>query len=466
MSQSALAGLAAAGVALAAGLGPAPTLAATPAGGALGEPAAPAAETAGPTPADRLQAALAPPLAALVAEVLARNPEVARARAAAAAAGERAPQARAWPDPTAALAVFLEEPEAEVAPQRLAATLSQRVPWFGKLALREREALLIAAAARAEVEARRLDLVTETRRQWYELVFLGTQEAVVEADRATLVRYEELARARYASGVGLGQAVVKIQAEITQDDHRLLEIAGRRAELVAGLNALRDRPHTAPVSPVPEAPPPLPPAPPGPALRLEALESASRDARPELARARALIAAAEAGVELAEKAYRPDLTLGLEYTLRDRPRDPSDSSDEGMLGLMVGVDLPVRRRRLAAGVAEAAARRTAAEEELRSVAAGIDHMLGELVERIPLARRQLALFDDLLVVQAEEALRSAEAAYASGAVGALELLDAERVLLEVEVAAARTHADYLILLARLEGEVGAPLADLSSGDAP
>ena len=78
---------------------------------------------------------------------------------------------------------------------------------------------------------------------------------------------------------------------------------------------------------------------------------------------------------------------------------------------------------------------------------------------------QLALFDDLLILQAEEALRSAEAAYASGSQSALDLLDAERVLLEVRIASARARADSLILHARLEGALGAPVEVLLNGDA-
>jgi outer membrane protein TolC len=42
----------------------------------------------------------------------------------------------------------------------------------------------------------------------------------------------------------------------------------------------------------------------------------------------------------------------------------------------------------------------------------------------------------------------------------LDLLDAERVLLNVRIAAARVRADYAIAIARLEGEIAAPLTNL------
>ena len=169
-----------------------------------------------------------------------------------------------------------------------------------------------------------------------------------------------------------------------------------------------------------------------------------------MARARALIAAAETGVDLAKKESKPDLTLGLGYTLVGGRRDPAgrampppDNGDD-ILGVTLGVNLPVWRERIAAGVTEASSRSTAAEDALRAEVAGIDGQLDDLAARLPLIGEQVRLFDRVLATQAEEALRSAESGYAAGSVGALDLLDAERVLLEVRIATARSRADYQI----------------------
>ena len=94
--------------------------------------------------------------------------------------------------------------------------------------------------------------------------------------------------------------------------------------------------------------------------------------------------------------------------------------------------------------------------------AEIDGDLADLARRIPLIAEQLALFDDILTVQAEESLRSAEAAYASGTAGALDLLDAERVLLGVRIAAERARTDLAVAAARLEGVAAASLETLNT----
>jgi outer membrane protein TolC len=417
-------------------------------------------------PAEGLAASLPPPLNDLARDVLERNPDLARARREAVAAELRAPQVRSLPDPMATLTPFLASPQTRVGPQQLTAAVSQRLPWFGTLALREQAALYAAAAAQAAAAARAVALVTETRRFAYDLAFLAAQEAAVRADRATLEHYEELARARYSSGIGLEQAVVKIQAEITKDDNRLLDIATRRAALLASLNALRDREPGAPVPPVA-----LPAGLAVPELDPARLTELALGARPEVARARARIAEAETMVELAKKSYFPDVTLGLSYTLVGRRDDaagramPPEGDGDDVLGLTAGVNLPVWRRRLEAGVEEAAQRELAARDALRGVASEIGGSLGDLVHRIPLTAEQHALFVDVLTIQAEEALRSAETAYGSGALGALDLLDAERVLLEVRIATARILADLAVAVARLEGAVAQPLAARPAGAA-
>ncbi len=393
----------------------------------------------------------------VLAEILDRNPEVGALSAAQRAAAERAPQASALPDPMAAVTAYLWRPETRVGPQRFTGSLSERFPWFGKLRLREQAALAEAAAAGARVEAARLRLVTEGRKLCDELAFLQDFERVVREDRSTLVHYEELARARYASGFGLEQSIVKIQAEITRDDARLLDIATRRASLRASVNALRDRPAGMPVavSPLPE-PRETP-------LDLERTRSRALAQRPELVGAEASIARARALLGLARKERAPDVTLGLSYTsVGDRTDaagrlSPPPDNGKDILALSGGVNLPIWNRRIAAGIEEALQNEQQAEESKRAVMAGIDRPLGDLLAKIPLTWQRLRLFEDVLVVQADQSLRSAESGYSAGTLHALDLLDAERTLLEVRIQTSRTRADYDIALAELEGAVGAPV---------
>jgi outer membrane protein, heavy metal efflux system len=399
-----------------------------------------------------------PELAGVLRDTLERNPEIAAAEARLEAERQIAPQARVLPDPEVQLTAYLMPPQTRVGALRAMAMVSQRLPGAGKRGLREQSALQFATAAAAEVEARRLRLITDARRLYHEAGYLDAAFAVLEADRVTLAHFEELARARYASGVGLQQDVVSIQAEITKIDGRFADIRARRASVLAAINALRDRPGAG-----------LDPRPPTrtrlPLAGWETLRERALESRPELSAVDALILRAEAEADIAGKRGAPDFNIGLVYGFVE-PRTDANPPDNGEddLGVTGGITIPLWRDNLRAGVEEASQRRLAAQEQRRAVVASIDRELQELRGRIPEVERQVDLFEGPLRIQSEQVLRSAEAAYAAGRIDGLALLDAERTLLDVGLAAQRSRADLAIALAELEGTIAGPLAVHDKGE--
>ena len=388
----------------------------------------------------------------LLAEVAERNPQVAVAAAEAQTAAHRIPQVSALPDPVAGLTLFLSAPETRVGPQVATASLSQRFPWTGTLGLRERVALDRAAVSVARMHETRLGVISSARRLAIELAFLDAHERLLRDDLGTLDHFEALARARYASGEGLGQAVVKIQTEITRAEAALLDLSARRASLESRVNALRDRSETAP----------LPSFELGPIRVLNETRAQLREdalaSHPSLVAARASIAAAEASVSLADTAARPELSAGLMYTIVDH-RDDADPPDNGkdIVGLTGSISLPVWREPREAAVEEAVAARLAADERMRVLTSELDARLDDLLTRLPLIEERARLFDGVLTVQAREALDSAISAYSVGTVDALDLLDAERVLLQARIAVARARADWQVAVADLEEVAGRPV---------
>ncbi len=413
-------------------------------------------------PADRLLRATSDPaLRSLAEEALVRNPGLRAASARYRAALLEAPRAKALPDPAAEVMAFPLSPETRVGPQRLSVGVSQALPWAGKRGLRESVALHSAEALREEVAADRVTLVTEVRSVYYELLFIDRYFDITRVFRQHLVQHEEISQARYATGVGPAQAVIKLQAEITRVERELLNLESRRIDLIAKLNRFRDRPAATPIeraalgAPVEKA-----------ELDAAVLVERARVLRRELHAADARIARAEALERLAEKGYRPDFVVGMSYTLVD-PRDdaaarlmPPEGNGDDILGIRGGIRIPLWRDKLAAGVEQAVELQIAAASAKRDLMLSIETAIQDLTQRLPLWWRQLRLVEDLLVLQAEESLQSAQAGYVAGTLNALDLLDAEHILFEATTAAARAKTDYLVGLAQLEGAVGEPLGSL------
>jgi len=411
-----------------------------------------------PGPADFIVENLSEPgVRDLLTEILERNPGIAELKARMAAAGSRSTAVRKLPDPTAEVTAFVLPPETRVGPQRFSARLNQRLPGGGKRGISEKAADLERQAIAAEIQVLRLQLISEARRLVAELGYLDEARRVIARDHTTLEHYEELARGRYASGEGLQMDAIQLQAEMSRLESRQTELDERRAGVVAEINHLRDRSGATVDLGAPVA---LPTG----SLDWDRLHELALVSRPELKVDMARIERSGALIDLAGKDRSPDFSVGLTYAYVDRRTDvdvPSNGQD--VLGISGGITIPLWKTGNDAEVEAATQMQLAEEASRRSTITGIQRQLEDLRGRIPEIKRRLALLEDVLPIQSEQALASAESAYAAGRVDALALLDAERLLLDVRLTAARSRTDLAIAYIDLEAAVAAPIYSAQGG---
>jgi outer membrane protein TolC len=239
--------------------------------------------------------------------------------------------------------------------------------------------------------------------------------------------------------------------ELGKLEDRSQTLADLRGPFVARLNAALGRPAGAPVDP-PSDPYPVPGAIDEAALR-DGLPASSPALR---ARARAVLAA-DASIELADAAYYPDFALGLEYTSIGRASMPVDGSGDDALAVTLGIDLPLWRGRLDAGLARARAERSAAVASAADERLALGAELAMTLYELRDADRRLALFRDGLVAKGRQALAAVSAAYSAGEASLLELVDSQRELLEFELSAARAETDRGNALIHAESLTGVTL---------
>ncbi len=398
-----------------------------------------------------------PALGGYVSRALEANPALKAAERRYRAALEQVPQATALPDPMVTFTQAIRSVETRVGPQDNAVMLSQAFPWFGKLDLKGRMATQAAAAASEAYTAAQRDVIAQVKAAYYGLGYVDAAVAVAEEERSLLAHYERLAEDRYASGQGQLQAVIKIQAELTTIVSRLLMLREQRASLAARINTLADAPPAAAVPTVRLAAPPVALA---SSLDVGALSALGEAHRPEVKAADARVARDERAVDLARKNYWPDIVLSAGFVNVGRRHDaagvasPPPDNGKNALTVSVGVSVPLWRGKLKAAVRQAADQAAAGQQDRAAVVNGIEEDVRDQVVALQTLAEQIDLFQRVLIPQAQEAQRSTEAAYQTGQVGVLDLLDSERVLFDVHLANAKQQTDYLIALAKLERAVG------------
>jgi cobalt-zinc-cadmium efflux system outer membrane protein len=395
-------------------------------------------------------------LARYIEEALDRNPGIRQSFARYQAALQRLPQVSSLPDPMLTLTQYIRDPETRVGPQTTMLSLSQKLPWFGKLSDKEKIAAKEAAVYRFLHEAKEADVIQKLKLAYYSLGYIDRALDITEEDMSVLTHYETLARARYEQGVGIQQAVVKLQAEITRDRSRLEELKKQRVDLETTLNSLRDFPSNSPIEKVPPNKKPEVP------INVEDLYRIGQSHKPEIQAALLQIEKNEKRIQLAKKTYWPDVTVGAGFTNVIDRMDPAgistppDQNGKNIYSVSVGINIPIRRRKYDAAVAEATEEKIASRENYRDAVNSMEASIRSIGFRIETLDRQISLFSDTLLPQAEQALRSTEAAYSTGGVGVLELLDSERVLLDVRLSLEKFDSDYRKSLAEMERVTGVP----------
>ena len=400
-----------------------------------------------------------PQLRIYINEALDRNPGIRQSFARYQSALQRMPQVSSLPDPMLSLTQYLRSPETRVGPQTTTLSLSQKLPWFGKLSDKEKVAAKEAASLQFLYEAQRAEVVRKVKLAYYSLGYIDRAIEITNEDLSVLEHFETLARARYEQGVGLQQAVVKLQAEITRDQNRLEDLRRQRVDLEATLNSLRDLPSTTSVEKVPVEDRPKVD------IVYERLYQVGRNHRPEIQAALLQIEKNEKRIQLAHRNYWPDFTVGAGFTnvmnRSDLPGilNPPDQNGKNIFSVSASLNIPIHRKKYDAAVAEATEDKLASQELYRDMVNSMEASVRAIGFSIETSERQISLFENTLLPQADQALRSTEAAYSTGSLGVLDLLDSERVLLDVRLGLAKLDSDYMKSLAEMERATGAPFKE-------
>jgi outer membrane protein TolC len=316
------------------------------------------------------------------------------------------------------------------------------VPLFGSNRLNRRSAAEAVVAERAAATLAHYELFGAAWDVYAEAFHSGELARHAAEHRSLMDRLVESARARYESGRGRLEDVLRAEAERARV---LADLAAYRAEersALARLAALRGvEPTGAPDS---LAPPPEPIVPAEAAGWLVAVEPGHARLRETEARTSRYRFAARAARRMAW----PDLELRGSYGRRG-PLEGGIELD-GMYSVTVGFMLPIfARSRELSEAAEMDAMARAAESERRAAELELRQQVSALHASAAAARRAVSLLADTVVVTQRRAVDASWSAYAAGSTDLWRVFEAAHALYNEEVALTRAR----LQLARAQAQM-------------
>jgi outer membrane protein TolC len=383
---------------------------------------------------------------------LEKNPEIQMLRERLGVVSARAKQAPYLEDPQIAFqlgGVPLSNPTSFNQADTNSIGIRQMLPFFGKLTLKEKIAQQEEKVAEQELHAKEREIISMVKMAYADL-FMAQRAIEILREQLEIMRtIIGATEARYRVGRVTQQDVFKALLEQSELMNQLIVTEQESSTAEVKLNSAMYRPPRTPIQvPADLTLPEIASTPSG----LDELALANR---PELRGAEREIERAERMYELADKNRKfPDFMLGWDYM-----RMPTDMKKD-RYGAMVNITIPfspwtIGRRNYE--VEETLA-------EIRTAKSNRDAMrnmtlkqVGESQAKVQAAKRSVQLYREGLLSQAELSFRSALAAYQTGRVEFVNLLEAERALREARMGYYKTTASFLQNLADLERAVGREL---------
>jgi outer membrane protein TolC len=321
-----------------------------------------------------------------------------------------------------------------------AITVSQGLPYPGKLTLRSKVAATEADAARWSYEDTRVRLIAELKVAYLDYILITRTLAIVGRSKTALEQYRGIAEARLAVGKASQQDVLRAGLELSILLGRIASLEQDQTMRRSDINRLLNRTQGTPV-PVSD------PVEIQPAASLEQLLAHAAVRYPGIKRNEQLINRGQQALTLAQKERLPD--FGVSFTTQKYTGMP------WMYGVDFMVTLPIyAQRKQLPMVAEAVASLESAtrmrENALTDVAARVTQAHAALVT----SQNLMNLYRDSVLPQARLALESSTADYEVGSVDFLTVITNFITVLDYEVNYEEQSARRRQALARLEALVG------------
>lgn len=370
------------------------------------------------------------PLSDFLRYAMLNSPRVEAAYYAWAASVERITTARSLPDPRLTFEADITDTIETLMPG-----LMIDLPGPGKLRAAGDVAAAGSRAGYFAFESEVLRTAYATKSAYIRLHFLHDTLRVERVGLELLDDVEMLARQQVSAGRGTIQDVLRAQIEREQLTNQIANLEDSRSVLEAEFRAALGHAPADATIPIPGGfEPGLEPPPADEVLRLASAHN------PLLRRLEAEVRRGEAMLDLARASRVPDFSLGLEADVKASPV---------MWRPSASMTLPIWRDKIAAEIAAAQADERSAEARLSAEQISLAAELASMLYLYRESGRNEELYIATLLPRARQSLDAARSGYAADRSSFLDVIEAERQLLQFELAGVQARAQRELAIASI-----------------
>jgi len=357
-----------------------------------------------------------------------------------------------WPDPQLMTSYFPSPIETRLGPQDWSLTLSQAIPFPGRLTQKGRVLEADTRISRLKLDKTIKNMVTEISRSYHELIYIQKAINIAKANfnlNQDLVKISENA---YTQDKALFYDISKAQAQTAQIQYDILLLQELEQTEKARINTLLNRAPDAPLGYAKDL------AFKDVVYTLNEIYGLAMAHQEDILIAIEQITKAEEAVKLSRYDSLPSFKLGLFYAAigePDVPNPPKDAGDDAV-GIQFGLSLPVWFGKNKSKISRARALTLKAKADKLSVENKTKEILSRLWFKLQNSKRLITLYKMNLIPQALKSVQTAETWYREGDGSFADFLEVQATAYNFQLSLARAKADYgktLVTLEQLTGVV-------------
>jgi len=352
------------------------------------------------------------------------------------------------PDPKFSAGYFLQSVETKVGPQKFKFGISQKIPFSGKLGLKENVVKENANAIFEQFNQLKLNLENKFKKNYYNLSYLERQQEIFNDHLLLLRDFAQTLKSGYEVSQASYSSLIRIEIEIDKLVDRLETIKEMKVPVVAVLNSILNRPSLS-------------------KIKIEKLNEfdisdfSNEDeinfiknlyvSNPKLRSFSHLIKSKTFEKKLAAKNYFPDFTVGVDWINTGSSSVVGvDGSGKDALIIKAGINIPIWRNKYKAIEIGANEDYLRTVEEQVNFKNNFEAKLKNAFFHYKDGLRKQKLYKDMIIPKAEESLKVMFSSFETEDANYIDIIDGERVLLEFQLNYEKAVKDTLIAASEIK----------------